>query len=43
MKKLRGNIRTLAKRLHPDAGGNDEDFSRLNSEYDAAVKAWEMG
>lgn len=40
--EIKGKYRTLAKRLHPDAGGNNEDFSRLNREYDAAVKVWEM-
>lgn len=43
LEEIKRKYKTLAKRLHPDAGGNDEDFSRLNSEYDAAVKAWEMG
>lgn len=31
---------TLAKRHHPDQGGNHEDFLRLKDVYDRALAAW---
>lgn len=31
-------FRALAKKHHPDAGGDPDDFKRLRAAYDAALK-----
>ena len=38
---VRNAYRALARRHHPDAGGNSEEFKRLRRAYEAAVTAIE--
>jgi hypothetical protein len=38
VEEVRDRFRTLAKQLHPDAGGNVEDFQKLKDASEQAIK-----
>lgn len=39
--ELQDKYRTICKRLHPDKGGNKEDFQHMQEEYEAAKRSIE--
>lgn len=43
IEELRKAYKQLAKRLHPDNGGNAEDFKAMNAEYDKAFSRISSG
>jgi len=36
--EIKKKYKELAKKLHPDKGGNEADFKRMKNEYEAALK-----
>lgn len=41
LEELKSNYRELAKKCHPDAGGNDDLMSRVSGLYNKLVDAWD--
>ena len=40
MSDLKKTYRKLVKRMHPDVGGDVDDFQRMNNEYEYCLKKW---
>ena len=38
--ELKKQYKMLVKRMHPDAGGNVDDFQRMNNEYEYCMRKW---
>jgi hypothetical protein len=40
--ELKNQYRILAKKLHPDVGGNESEFTKLSNEYQELCKKFEI-
>lgn len=41
--ELKEVFRTLSKKLHPDMGGDNEEFIAMKAEYDYLIKTFDYG